>query len=209
MASGVSGRLILFLVFSCVLRVVHAQGMGDNALADMAAKMKPGQSIVRGDTKLTLNQRDAGIADGKGWFLAQSAGGGFSVRFPGPINDETMVTKGRGSQIEVNMLTTRTPATNFMVFCTKERAHQFSSDEVRRIVAAIGGQAKDFKTQAFASGPISGLEYSGVDRTQSFFAGRMFLLNNQLCQLLIESHDRTAGITPEIRTALESFQSVN
>jgi len=209
MASGVSGGLILALLSSCVVRAVHAQGMGDSALIDMAAKMKPGQSIVRGDTKLTLNQRDAGITDAKGWFLAQSAGGGFSVRFPGPINDTTMVTKGRGSQIEVNLLTTRTPATNFMVFCTKERAHEFSIDEVRRIVTAIGGQAKDFKTRAFASGPISGLEYSGVDSTGTFFAGRMFLLNNQLCQFLIGSHDRTAGITPEIRSALESFQSVN
>jgi len=209
MATGLPGRLILILALSCVLPSVHAQGMGDSALVDLAAKLKPGQSTVRGDTRLTLNQRDAGIKDAQGWFLAQSATGGFSVRFPGPINDETILTKGSGSQIEVNILTTRTPATNFMVFCTKERAHEFSSDEVRRIVAAIGGQAKNFKSAPFTTGPISGLEYSGVDRTGTNFAGRMFLLNNQLCQFLIGSQTRTEGITPEIRTALESFQSVN
>jgi len=209
MASYVSRRLILALVFSCVLRAVHAQGIGDPALIEMAAKMKPGQSMVRGDTKLTLNQRDAGVKDAEGWFLAQSARGGFSVRFPGPIDDETMVTKGKGSQVEVNMLSTRTPATNFMVFCAKQSGHEFSNDEVQRIVAAIGGTAKDFKTQAFASGPTSGLEYSGVDRAGTHFAGRMFLLNSQLCQFLIGSHARTEGITPEIRSAFESFQSAN
>ena len=209
MTSNMSCRLILPLIFSCVLRAVHAQGMADPALIDMAAKLEPGQSMVRGNTKLTLNQRGAGITDAKGWFLAQSTKGRFSVRFPGPINDETIVTKDRGSQIEVNMLNTRTPATSFMVFCTKESGHEFSTDEVRRIVAAIGGQAKNFKSEAFATGPTSGLEYSGVDRTGTYFAGRMFLQNNQLCQFLIGSHARTEGITPEMRSALESFESVN
>lgn len=210
MASGMSGRLVLCLVFSCLLRTADAQGVvGDSALIDRATKMQPGQSIVRGDTKVTLNQRDAGTKDARGWFLARSARGGFSVRFPGPINDETIVTKERGSQTEVNLLTTRTPAMNFMAFCTKQSEHEFSTDEVRRIVAAIGGTAKNYRTQAFVSGSVSGLEYSGVDRTGTHFAGRMFLLNNQLCQFLIESHDRTEGITPEIRGALESFQAVN
>ena len=210
MASSVSGRLVLSLVLSCVLRSVDAQGIvGDSALIDEAAKMEPGQSMIRGDTKLTLNQHDAGTKDANGWYLAQSAKGAFSVRFPGPINDETILTKDRGSRIEMNMLTTRTPTTNFMVFCTKQSGHDFSIDEVRRIVAAIGGAAKDFKTQAFASGPTSGLEYSGVDRTGTHFAGRMFVLNKQLCQFLIGSHVGTEGITPEARSALDSFQPVN
>jgi hypothetical protein len=210
MAASVSGRLVLSLVLSCVLRSVHAQGIvGDSALIDEAAKMEPGQSMVRGDTKLTLNQREAGTKDANGWFLAQSAKGAFSVRFPGPINDETIVTKDRGSRIEMNMLTARTPTTNFMVFCTKQSGHDFSMDEARRIVAAIGGAAKDFKSQPFASGPISGLEYNGVDRTGTNFAGRMFLLNKQLCQFLIGSHVHTEGIAPEARTALDSFQPVS
>ncbi len=210
MASGASDRLVVLLVLICALGAVNAQEVvGDAGLIDKAAKMKPGQSMVRGDTKLTLNQRDAGTRDADGWFLAQSARGGFAVRLPGPINDETIVTKGRGNQIETNMLTTRTPATNFMVFCTKESGHQFSSDEVQRIVAAIGGPSKNFKSQSFASGPVSGLEYSGVDRTGSSFAGRMFLLKNQLCQFLIESHERSDGISSEARAALESFQAVN
>src|SRR5579871_1023939 len=196
MASGLSGKLILSLLLSCVLRAVEAQEMGDSELIDMAAKMTPGQSTVRGNTKLTLNQRNAGTEDAQGWFLAHSARGGFSVRVPGPVNDETMVTKGNGSQVEVNMLNTRTPSAKFLVFCTKESGHEFSSDEVRRLVAAIGGTAKNFKSQPFGSGSRSGLEYSGVDRTGTFFAGRMFLLHNQLCQFLIGSHADAQEITP-------------
>ena len=207
MTSYVSGRLIASLVFLCVIRAVHAQAVGDPALLDRAAKMEPGQSIVRGHSTLTLNQRDSGTKDTEGWFLAHSTKGGFSVRLPGPINDETIVTKDTGSQLEVNMLTTRTPSANFIVYCATQSGHDFSIDEVRRIAAALGNPAKGFKSQAFSSGPISGFEYSGVDPSGSHIAGRMFLLNKQLCQFHIESHSRTEGITPEFRSALESFQS--
>jgi hypothetical protein len=208
MVSGVSGRLILSLVLFCVVRAVHAQAMADPALIDMTAKMKPGQSLVRSAMKLTLNQRDAGTKDANGWFLAQSDRGGFSVRLPGPINDVTVVSKDKHSQIEVNMLTTRTPSMNFIVYCAKQSGHEFSIDEVRRLVAALG-DPKHFKSEAFSSGPMSGFEYSGIDPAGNYIAGRMFLLNKQLCQFLVGSHIRTDGITPEIRGALESFQSKN
>ena len=70
MASSVSGRLVLSLVLSCVLRSVDAQGIvGDSALIDEAAKMEPRESMIRGDTKLTLNQHDAGTKDANGWYF--------------------------------------------------------------------------------------------------------------------------------------------
>ena len=212
MTSRESDRLIVALVFSCVLSAVHAQGLvGDPTLTDMAAKMKPGQSMVRGNTKLTLNQRDAGTQDAQGWFLAQSAKGGFSVRFPGPINDETMVTKDRGSQIEVNMLTTRTPAANFMVFCTKESGHEFSIDggpayparqlEPRQRTSRPK-HSRPALCQASSTAASTAQEptlaWPNVPPKQSTLS-----VPDWFCTYVSEA------ITPEIRTALDSFQSVN
>jgi hypothetical protein len=209
MATAVMRGLICPLAFICVFDPAHAQAPLDPALIDMAARMEPGQSIVRGASTLTLNQRDAGAKDAEGWFLAKSDRGGFSVRLPGPINDETFVTKtDAGARIEVNMLITRTSSMSYMVNCVRQSERAVSIDNVKQYVAAIGAFSKDFKSQPFASGAVSGFEYSGVDPTGTYFAGRMFPLDNQLCQFLIGSHTRFDGITPDIRVAFESFQSL-
>src|SRR3979411_2096795 len=103
MSTAAPARAIWFVATMCA-GVASAESMLDPALVDEAAKLEPGQSIVRGNSKVTLHQRAAGIKDESGWFTAKSENGGFSVRLPTPINDETYYTRDDdGSQIEANI----------------------------------------------------------------------------------------------------------
>jgi hypothetical protein len=197
----------VMVVITCCAGIASAQIPLDPALVDMAAKMQPGQSIVRGDSKLTLHQRHAGIKDANGWFLAKSAQGGFSARFPAPFNDETYSTKAEdGTQIEQNILTSETSTTRFMVTCMKQNKFAVSAETVDQIVKMIASASEHFKSEHFTSGRLEGAQYSGIDAKGTYFAGQSFLLGNQFCQFLVGSHTPFEGIPPDIRASFASFR---
>ena len=205
MSTTILRRVVLFVAIICGINSASAQ-LGPES-TDIAAKLEPGQSIVSGNSKITLNQRDAGTKDADGWFLVKSAKGGFSVRFPGPITDETHYIRGtNGASIEQNTLSSRTGTMNFTVGCTKERSHKISAEIVDQVVTAIASFSRQFKAAKFKNGALLGKEYSGIDRKDTYFAGQSFLLGDQFCQFLVASHDPFEGIPAEARTAFASFQ---
>jgi hypothetical protein len=59
MSTMVSSHVFWFVALTCAAGVASAQTPPDPALIDMAAKLESGQSIVRGDSKVTLQQHDA------------------------------------------------------------------------------------------------------------------------------------------------------
>jgi|SRR5580658_610195 hypothetical protein len=198
-------RVALFFSMICGMSGASAQ-LGPESV-DKAAKLEPGQSVFSGNTKITLNQRDAGTKDADGWFLVKSAKDGFSVRFPAPITDEThYIRGGNGASIEQNNLSARTSTMNFVVGCTKDRNHRISADTVHQVVTAIAGLSHQFASAPFKNGALVGTEYSGIDPKGTYFAGQSFMLGEQFCQFLVGSREPFNGIPAQARTAFDSFR---
>jgi hypothetical protein len=188
----------------CVL----AQAPLDPATIDLAAKLKPGQSIVRGDGKLTLQQRAAGTKDDKGWFTASSKEGGFSVRFPAPANEETYSFKAPdGTRIEQNILTSQTSTTRYMVMCTKlNQSSEAAKQTLEQVIGSIEDSSQKFNVESFVLGRLNGTRYSGVDAQGVYVAGQLFLFGKQLCRFQAGSHVPFEGIPTEIHDWLVSFR---
>jgi hypothetical protein len=192
----------------CVVSSASAQQLlGPEAIDMAAAKLQPGQSMVQGETKLTLNQRNAGAKDSNGWYLLKSANGGFAIRFPGPITDETVYARTPdGRAFEQNTLTTRITAMSFIAACTRTLNQKLPPDTIGQAVSVIAGFSKQFKSAPFKNGAISGVEYSGLDPKGSYFVGQSFMFGDQFCGLLVGSHEPLGGIPPQARTAFDSFR---
>jgi hypothetical protein len=202
-------HLVYLLVAACVSGVAHAQVALDPTLLDKIAKMAPGQSIVHGNSKLTLNQRNAGTKDADGSYLAESSAGGFSARFPAPVNEVTYSASDLGvAHIEENILFSETSTTRFMLTCMKQNKFKMSAETVDGIVKIIASSAQQFKSERFADATHEGFQYSGIDATGLHFAGQSFLLGDHFCQFMVGSTSAFEGISPEARTAFASFRPV-
>jgi hypothetical protein len=196
-----------FVAIASTAGIASAQIGPDPALIDAVAKLEPGTSIEKNNSKFTLNRRDAGTKAADGWFRASSAGGGFSVMLPGPISDETILSEAeQGIHFENNILFTVTGTTRFMVSCGKQDRFEFPAEIVPQMVGMLGNSSREFKSKPFTNGAISGLEYSGITAKNAYFVGHMFLLGKQLCQVLVGSASPFDGITPEIRAVFLSVQ---
>jgi hypothetical protein len=203
----ISSRLTWFAILVSG-RLAFAQVPLDPASIESAAKLEPGQSIARGDSRLTLNQRGGGTKDEHGWYTATSKAGGFSVRFPAPVNDETFSAKAPdGSPIEQNILTSQTSTTRYMVTCTKVSQSLGSFDEaIKQIVDNIAFTSRGFKAEHFVLGVFDGTRYSAVDAQGVYIAGQVFIFGKQLCGFQAGSHTPLRGIPPEIHDWLSSFR---
>jgi hypothetical protein len=201
--------LICLLFATCGSGVAHAQVALDPTLLDKIAKMAPGQSIVHGNSKLTLNQRNAGTKDADGSYLAESSEGGFSARFPAPVNEATYSASELGAvQIEQNILFSETSTTRFVLTCMRQNKFKMSAETVGEVVKMIASGAQQFKSERFADATHEGFQYSGIDATGLHFAGQSFLLGGRFCQFMVGSTSASEGISPEARAAFASFRPV-
>jgi hypothetical protein len=198
--------IALFLIICCG-DIASAQPM-DPATLDRVAKLDPGQSIVRGDAKYTLHQRDAGAKDAKGWFIVRSTEGGFSVRFPAAANDITYRAKGGdGSEFEQNFLTSEASNRRYVVTCTKPtKLFEASNATIEHGVKDIGSASRQFKSAHFSRRGLTGVEYSGIDAQGSYFAGQLFLFGSQVCMFLAGSHRPIEGIPGDVHEWFISFR---
>jgi hypothetical protein len=175
MNTTVSCYFIAFVATTCCSDIAVAQPMDPGTL-DIVAKLDPGQSIVRGDAKYTLHQRDAGAKDPKGWFFVKSTEGGFSVRFPAPANDITYRAKAGDGEFEQNFLTSEVNSRRYAVTCTKPtKLFEASNATIELGVKDIANASRQFKSSHFSRGGLTGVEYSGIDAQGTYFAGQLFL----------------------------------
>jgi hypothetical protein len=199
------------IVIATAGATAHAQVGPDPVLFDQVAKLEPGQSLQVGNTTLTLNQRKAGKKDATGWYLTSSVSGGFSARFPAPVNEETiLITVANGPdhmKIEEHALLSEKSKTRFALTCAKVGELKASAQNIDEIVKMIESHSTQFKSERFTGPTHEGIQYSGIDEKGVHFAGQSFLLDSRYCQFLVGGAPFD-GIPPEARTWFESFRPV-
>lgn len=202
-------RVACFVAIACATSIAHAQAkLGMDSLYAVI-KLQPGQSIVRDNFKLVLEQRDAGVRGASGWYLIKSAKGGFSVRLPAPVNEAVFYSKERnGFQIEQNYLLSESGAKKFMLVCTKHGKFLLprTPDPVQSMVSASESSFRQFKSAHFADATHEGVEYSGINESGAYLAAQSFLLGDTYCNFGVRSSEPFNGIPPEARTAFASFR---
>jgi hypothetical protein len=71
----------------------------------------------------------------------------------------------------------------------------------------IASASRQFKSRHFSRGGLTGVEYSGIDAQESYFAGQLFLFGSQLCMFLAGSHTPFEGIPTDIHEWFTSFHT--
>ena len=162
---------------------------------------------------LTLHQKDAGTPDARGSYLAHSAQGGFSARFPAKFNDVhvSAKTKDGAADLYSNMLISINPAdgNRYMAGCDGR-----SDSKVERYLTAKAMEhrfrieADEVKQQPFSLGEISGTEYDATYPNGFHLVGRFFELgDNRFCQLTVLFRGPPPKEMPAaVRTLFESFR---
>ncbi len=198
---------LLFATCGSVSRMLSCSGpdtVGQNREDGAGAIHRPWKL-----RKLTLNQRNAGTKDADGSYLAESSEGGFSARFPAPVNEATYSASELGAvQIEQNILFSETSTTRFVLTCMRQNKFKMSAETVGEVVKMIASGAQQFKSERFADATHEGFQYSGIDATGLHFAGQSFLLGGRFCQFMVGSTSASRGISPEARAAFASFRPV-
>lgn len=206
-------RAACFIVFASGTGAAHAQ-IGPNVdWFNVVAKMQPGQSLEQGNSKLTVNQRNGGTKDDSGWYLVSSVDGGFSARFPAPVNEATLAAEvEEGSvrmQLGENILLSETSTTRFTLVCLMAGQLKETAQNVDEIVKMTESHWRQFKSEPFTDPTHAGIQFSGIDEQGLAAAGQSFLLGDRFCQFLVVGFGKPfEGIPPEARTFFASFRPV-
>ena len=173
--------------------------------------LAPGQSYTTPEgVTFTVRQRNAGVPDAEGWYLARSTEGEFSVRLPARFNDMTSVAKAEdGAVITVYTLgTTAKDGTRIGVNCFARSDSKFKAGGVTEAVKGLERWSRRFRWQPFSHDDISGVEFRGVYANGVDFAGHAFMAQNHLCEFIAEfASSPWEEIPAMVRTSLYSFRS--
>ena len=171
-------------------------------------QLRPGQSLVRGNTSLTMIQRDAGVADSDGWYAAKGMGGAVSLRFPAKFYETLTSTKDTdGTLLTVHTLGSVTgEGIKLVLSCYQRSDSLFPSDATSSVVKGLQGLSLGFRSNAFSRHSIDGVEFRGVYANGAHYAGEAFMIPQYFCEFLSEFPKSGHGTVPA--AVRRSFDSV-
>jgi hypothetical protein len=137
---------------------------------------------------VTMHRLQAGTLDSKGWCVAESAMGGFSVELPGRFNDYTQVAKATdGTKIEINgvAMVTLQGARYSAILLTRADGHYKDDvfDDLVKISTQVKGTRVEKKRVIIAGN--SGVEISIVGEA-SMARFRGFLTERGIYQMIVQ-----------------------
>lgn len=182
---------------------------GNAAGERLVDQLSSGETVTKNGTTATLHRKNAGIRDASGWYAASSTLGHFTMRFRGPFNDATFVTKDKGGlTFTTHNLFSRAPdGLMVAVVCIERSDRKIPPDSVAGAVEEFARISKPFHSQPFTRGDIKGIEYRGIWANGDHYAGQMFITAEALCQIMAGFPDMPLEPIPDsVRQTLDSFR---
>lgn len=203
------------MISLCVVTLCYVQGTATGQSPDptnLLLDMKAGETRTQNGVTYTLHQKNAGVADSQGWYLAHSTQGGFSIRFPAKFFDATTVItdKSTGTEFRTNILISGDPAhgDRYFAMCIgSSNSKLYDGADLSSLVDKLRQYSRKLDQHAFAHGEIRGVEYQYVWANGTPIAARMFKVDTQMCTLMVEFRDPPGeGIPDAVRKAFNSFE---
>jgi hypothetical protein len=169
--------------------------------------LKPGESVTRGDTRITSHGLAVGRPGPGGWYSARSTEGGFTARFPGPFADVSGVSTIDGVQMRDHLLSSKSPmGTHFMLLCFDRVDGGSPERMVEQTVAGVRRDSPDATITEFSQGSVRGQAFEAHDSRRTF-SGRVFLAAGQACQFTaLYLGVPSEKVSAEIQETLKSFR---
>ena len=186
--------------------IADAPPLSDKQMMDLARTMKPGESLTRGDLRVTLHQRDAGSPDAHGWYSARSTEGHFSVRLPGPFTDVSSTAKTTdGVPMKMHLLAS---TTRLVLLCFDRLDAKYADDVVESMLEALKKRVGQyFQSEPFSHGAVQGSQFQTNNTHGARIAGQIFIAEGQLCQFLAQLDESPSlDIPTKVSESFASFR---